>query len=93
MGEACLGSHLRLYLGLGPRPSACKQHPDVPAPLPNPSRSLFSSGSLGLSLLETCVPFPSQQFLAFSNLGYSPRRKLQKSETPLFGTCWWLSPA
>ena len=84
MGEACLGSHLRPYLGLGRRPSACRQPhgpliPSWPAsPSPSSLDLFLRLGSwawepASLSHLNSSPPLPPP--------GCSLKKRLQRSET------------
>lgn len=98
MGKAYLGPHLDSTLAWAPGTlhvmSAAPWALDSQLASPHPqllwvSLIIWVPGS---EIAEAGSPFPSQQLLAFSNLGCCPKRKLQKSETPLFGMCWWLLP-
>lgn len=78
-GYGLPGLHLKLHLCRGPDPLLVNSPhgpliPSWPTPFPAPL-GLFPHLGLCLRLQEACIPFPSQQFLASSNLGCSLRKK------------------
>lgn len=87
MGKACLGPHFRLHLCLDSDPLPVNR-PNEPLifswayPLPSPSGSLSSSGSLGL---QACISLPLREL----STSHTPRLFSKEEIAEIRNTSLW----